>query len=90
MATMRNRKMLMNFGPINRRGGKNNWMEVWPKKHLAVVSSIKYFDIKNEYNDGANYFRKYLQYAELVSLGQMQAALGILDSLLSGTKKSCE
>ncbi|MBJ7428607.1 MAG: WGR domain-containing protein, partial [Bacteroidia bacterium] len=43
--------------------------------------SIKYFDIKNEYNEGANYFRKYLQYAELVSLGQLEAANNVLNAI---------
>lgn len=85
-----NHKMLMNFGPINRRGGEKRLNVIFSraKKHMAVVSSIKYFDIKNEYNDGANYFRRYLQYAELVSLGQMNAALGILDSLCPAPKKA--
>lgn len=76
-------KMLMNFGPINKRGGEKrlNVLFSRAKKRMCVVSSIKYFDIKNEYNEGANYFRKYLQYAELVSLGQLEHANNVLNSI---------
>ncbi|MBW1658286.1 AAA domain-containing protein [Flavobacterium quisquiliarum] len=78
-----NGKMLMNFGPINKRGGEKRLNVIFSraKKSMCVVSSIKYFDIKNEYNEGANYFRKYLQYAELVSLGQVEAANNVLNSI---------
>jgi len=76
-------KMLMNFGPINRRGGEKRLNVIFSrsKSHMAVVSSIKYTDIKNEYNEGANYLRKYLQYAELISLGEQKAAQAILGNL---------
>ncbi|MEN2401364.1 AAA domain-containing protein [Flavobacterium sp. MC2016-06] len=78
-----NGKMLMNFGPINKRGGEKRLNVIFSraKKSMCVVSSIKYFDIKNEYNEGANYFRKYLQYAELVSLGDLEAANNVLNSI---------
>lgn len=78
------KKMLMNFGPINRKGGEKRLNVIFSraKKHMAVVSSIRHFNITNEYNEGANYFRKFLQYAENVSLGQMQPARTILDSLV--------
>jgi predicted DNA-binding WGR domain protein len=49
---------------------------------MAVVSSIKHFNITNEYNEGANYFRRFLQYAEMVSSGNMQTARTILDGLM--------
>ena len=48
---------------------------------MAVVSSIRYEHITNEYNEGANYLRRFLQYAELISMGEMAAARTILDSL---------
>lgn len=78
-----NGKMLMNFGPINKRGGEKRLNVIFSraKKSMCVVSSIKYYDIKNEYNEGANYFRKYLQYAELVSLGQIESANNVLSSI---------
>jgi len=81
-------KMLMNFGPINKRGGEKRLNVIFSraKKSMCVVSSIKYTDIKNEYNEGANYFRKYLQYAELISLGQLEAANNVLNSINSKNK----
>ncbi len=80
-----NGKMLMNFGPINKRGGEKRLNVIFSraKKSMVVVSSIKYFDIKNEYNEGANYFRKYLQYAELVSLGELESANNVLTAINS-------
>ena len=48
---------------------------------MAVISSIKYLDIKNEYNDGANYFRKFLQYAENISKGEIKSSKLTLDGL---------
>lgn len=52
------------------------------RKHMAVVSSIRHGQITNEYNEGASYFRRFLQYAELVSRGQMLAARSVLDGLV--------
>lgn len=76
-------KMLMNFGPINRKGGEKRLNVIFSraKKHMAIVSSIKYHDIKNEYNEGANYLRRFLQYAELVSSKQADSAQDVLTSI---------
>lgn len=84
-----NRKMLMNFGPINRKGGEKRLNVIFSraKKHMAVVSSIRHFNITNDYNDGANYFKRFLHYAELVSTGSMIAANTILESLLTQKQK---
>ena len=81
-------KMLMNFGPINKRGGEKRLNVIFSraKKSMCVVSSIKYTDIKNEYNDGANYFRKYLQYAELISKGKIEAANNVLNTIQDNYK----
>jgi predicted DNA-binding WGR domain protein len=78
------KKMLMNFGPVNRKGGEKRLNVIFSraKKHMAVISSIKYHHITNEYNEGANYFRRFLQYAENVSAGNMGAARQILNSLV--------
>ena len=83
-----NKRMLMNFGPINRKGGEKRLNVIFSraKQHMAVVSSIKYSDIKNEYNEGANYFRKFLQYAELISSGNLSSAETVLDSLSKNHK----
>ncbi|MGB4774292.1 MAG: AAA domain-containing protein, partial [Daejeonella sp.] len=78
------KKMIMNFGPINKKGGEKRLNVIFSraKKHMAVISSIKYFNITNEYNEGANYFRRFLQYAENVSGGNMQTVRTILDGLV--------
>lgn len=78
------KRMLMNFGPINKKGGEKRLNVIFSraKKHMAIISSIHYHNITNEYNEGANYFRRFLQYAESVSSGNMQTARTILDSLV--------
>lgn len=78
------KKMIMNFGPINKKGGEKRLNVIFSraKKHMAIVSSIKYHNITNEYNEGANYLRRFLQYAEAVSTGNMATARLILDSLV--------
>ncbi|MBS1563278.1 MAG: WGR domain-containing protein, partial [Bacteroidetes bacterium] len=78
------RKMLMNFGPINRKGGERrlNVLFSRAKKHMAVVSSIKQQHITNDYNEGAAYFKRFLHYAEMVSTGSMREARRILDALV--------
>ena len=55
------RKMLMNFGPINRKGGEKRLNVIFSRarKHMAIVSSVKYHHITNEYNELANYFRRF-------------------------------
>lgn len=85
-----NRKMLMNFGPINRKGGEKrlNVLFSRAKKHMAVVSSIRHHHITNEYNEGANYFKRFLQYAEMVSMGNMKGATTILQGLGVGDKRT--
>lgn len=83
------KRMLMNFGPINKKGGEKRLNVIFSraKKHMAIVSSIKYHHITNEYNEGANYFRRFLQYAENISAGNMQTARVILDSLVVNKKE---
>lgn len=48
---------------------------------MAIVSSIRHHHITNDYNDGANYFKRFLQYAEMVSTGNMSLANTILHGL---------
>jgi superfamily I DNA and/or RNA helicase/predicted DNA-binding WGR domain protein len=78
------KKMIMNFGPINKKGGEKRLNVIFSraKKHMAVVSSIKHHNITNEYNEGANYFKRFLHYAEQVSMGNMSMARMILDGLV--------
>ncbi|HXB93747.1 MAG TPA: AAA domain-containing protein, partial [Puia sp.] len=78
-------RMVMNFGPINKKGGERrlNVLFSRARKHMAVISSIRYEQITNEYNEGANYLRRFLQYAERISAGQMTAARTVLDGLIA-------
>ena len=79
-----NKKMIMNFGPINRKGGEKRLNVIFSraKKHMAIVSSIQHHHITNDFNDGANYFKRFLHYAEMVSTGNMSMARRILDGLV--------
>ena len=79
-------RMLMNFGPINQGGGEKRLNVAFSraKKHMAVVSSIQYGDIKNVYNDGANNLRSYLQYAAAMSAGESALARVVLRALDPG------
>src|SRR5690606_5041861 len=70
--------------PINKKGGEKRLNVIFSraKKHMAIVSSIKHADITNEYNEGANYFKRFLQYAELISSGHTEGAGAILEGLV--------
>jgi len=61
------RRMLMNFGPVNKRGGEKrlNVLFSRARMHTAVTASIRFEHITNEYNEGASYLRP----AILKSLG---------------------
>lgn len=85
-----NKKMLMNFGPINKKGGEKRLNVIFSraKKHMAIVSSIRHHHITNDYNEGANYFKRFLHYAEMVSIGNMSFARTILDSLITTKKRT--
>lgn len=74
------RKMRMNFGPINKGGGEKRLNVAFSraKSHMAVVTSIRHGDITNDYNDGANCLKRYLRYAEAVSAGDHEGANAVL------------
>ena len=80
-----NNKMRMNFGPINQSGGEKRLNVVFSraKRHMVVVSSIRHEAITNIYNDGANCFRSYLEYAQASSEGATSMAEVILERLFS-------
>jgi hypothetical protein len=75
-------RMLMNFGPINKDGGERRLNVVFSRarRHMVVVSSIRHTAITNEYNDGANCLRRYLEYAEALSRGDRSTADRVLDA----------
>src|SRR6185369_8536198 len=76
-------RMLMNFGPINQRGGEKRLNVIFSraKHHMALVSSIRHHDVTNDYNDGANSLKNFLQYAEAVSKGDTATARRVLENL---------
>lgn len=75
-------RMLMNFGPINKTGGEKRLNVIFSraKHHVAVVSSIRWNAITNDYNDGASCLRNYLRYAEAMSTGALAEAAVALQS----------
>jgi hypothetical protein len=76
-------RLLMNFGPINQAGGEKRLNVIFSRarRHMVVVSSLRHTDITNEYNDGANCLRHYLEYAAAVSCGDAATARRVLHTL---------
>ncbi|MGH8245249.1 MAG: AAA domain-containing protein, partial [Gammaproteobacteria bacterium] len=85
-----NDRMLMNFGPINQRGGEKRLNVIFSraKYHMAIVSSIRHSDITNDFNDGANSLKNFLHYAEAVSRGDEATARRVLENLNPLTRKA--
>ncbi|HEV2692565.1 MAG TPA: AAA domain-containing protein [Verrucomicrobiae bacterium] len=83
-------RMLMNFGPINQRGGEKRLNVIFSRArhHMAIVSSIRHTDITNDYNDGANSLKNFLQYAEAVSQGDAATARRVLENLNPLSRKA--
>jgi predicted DNA-binding WGR domain protein len=83
-------KMLMNFGPINQRGGEKRLNVIFSraKRHMAVVSSIRHTAITNDYNDGAAALKGYLHFAESVSAGDLHTARRVLEGLNPLTREA--
>ncbi|HSV83710.1 MAG TPA: AAA domain-containing protein [Ramlibacter sp.] len=83
-------RMLMNFGPINQRGGEKRLNVIFSRArhHMAVISSIRHEAITNDYNDGAAALKQFLRYAEHVSRGQRDMAQRVLEGLNPATRKA--
>jgi predicted DNA-binding WGR domain protein len=83
-------RMLMNFGPINQRGGEKRLNVIFSraKNHMVIVSSIRFGDITNDYNDGANSLKNFLHYAEAVSKGDAETARRVLENLNPLSRKA--
>lgn len=79
----RNGRLLMNFGPINQRGGEKRLNVIFSRArhHMVLVSSLRHTDITNDYNDGARALKNFLHYAESLSRGDVALARQILDGL---------
>jgi predicted DNA-binding WGR domain protein/very-short-patch-repair endonuclease len=85
-----NGKMLMNFGPINQRGGEKRLNVIFSRaRHrMAVVSSIQADAITNVHNDGAAALRSFLQFAQASATGRFDHAQSILGALNQGARKA--
>lgn len=83
-------KMLMNFGPINQRGGEKRLNVIFSRaRHrMAVVTSIHSDAITNTHNDGASALKAFLQFAEASSRGEGDRAQSILSALNPGAQRS--
>jgi len=82
--------MLMNFGPINQRGGEKRLNVIFSRarKRMAIVSSIESEAITNTHNDGAAALRAFLQFAQASASGDAPRSQGILANLNPGAKQS--
>ncbi|RBP41210.1 AAA domain-containing protein [Roseimicrobium gellanilyticum] len=78
-----NHRMLMNFGPINQKGGEKRLNVIFSraKHHMAVVSSIRHVDVTNDWNDGASALKNFLNYAEHTSRGELRHARQVLEGV---------
>ncbi len=76
-------RMVMNFGPINQRGGEKRLNVIFSRarQHMAVVTSIRHTAITNDYNDGAAALKNFLHYAECFSRGDLEQARAVLEGL---------
>lgn len=83
-------KMLMNFGPINQRGGEKRLNVIFSRaRHrMAIVTSIHSDAITNIHNDGASALKAFLQFAEASSRGEGDRAQSILSALNPGAQRS--
>lgn len=83
-------RMLMNFGPINQRGGEKRLNVIFSRArhHMAVVSSIRHDAITNDFNEGAAALKQFLRYAEQVSRGDRDSAQRVLEGLNPMTRQA--
>jgi predicted DNA-binding WGR domain protein len=83
-------KMLMNFGPINQRGGEKRLNVIFSRaRHrMAVVSTIHAEAITNVHNDGAAALRAFLQFAQASATGQFERAQTVLGALNHGARQA--
>ncbi|MGO4329968.1 AAA domain-containing protein [Cupriavidus sp. M-11] len=81
-------KMLMNFGPINQRGGEKRLNVIFSRaRHrMAVVSTIHAEAITNVHNDGAAALRAFLQFAHASAHGESERSQLVLGGLNPGAK----
>jgi hypothetical protein len=78
-------KVRMNFGPINQAGGEKRLNVAFSrsKHHMVVVSSMRYHQITNVYNEGANCLRNYLRFAEASSVENTAVVRQVLGEMVA-------
>ncbi len=83
-------RMLMNFGPINQRGGEKRLNVIFSRaRHrMAVVSTIRADAITNIHNDGAAALKAFLQFAEASARGEGERSQTVLGSLNPGARQA--
>lgn len=83
-------RMMMNFGPINQRGGEKRLNVIFSRaRHrMAVISTIRAEAITNTHNDGAAALRAFLQFAEACSNGDSPRAQSVLAALNPGAQQA--
>lgn len=83
-------RMLMNFGPINQRGGEKRLNVIFSRaKHrMAVVTTIRADAITNTHNDGAAALRAFLQFAEASARGESERSQSVLGALNPGAERA--
>lgn len=81
-------RMMMNFGPINQRGGEKRLNVIFSRaRHrMAVVTTIQAEAITNVHNDGAAALRAFLQFAQASAAGQFERAQSVLGALNQGAR----
>ncbi len=79
----RDGRMVMNFGPINQRGGEKRLNVIFSRarQHMAIVTTIEPEAITNVHNDGARALRSFLSYAGALSGGAQEQAQAVLATL---------
>lgn len=79
----RDGRMVMNFGPINQRGGEKRLNVIFSRarQHMAVVATIGADTITNTHNDGARALRTFMAFAEAQGEGAASRAQTILSTL---------
>ncbi|WP_230970090.1 AAA domain-containing protein [Nitrogeniibacter aestuarii] len=85
-----NGKMLMNFGPINQRGGEKRLNVIFSRaRHrMGVVTTIQAEAITNVHNDGAAALRGFLQFAQASATGQFERAQSVLGTFGQGARSA--
>ncbi|WP_349656531.1 AAA domain-containing protein [Xanthomonas sp. 10-10] len=83
-------RMLMNFGPINQRGGEKRLNVIFSRaRHrMAVVSSIQAEAITNVHNDGAAALQAFLRFAQASAIGDHGRAQHVLGTLNAGAREA--